>query len=163
MWETKSHSFSEFTFELKFAFRMVLLYHTWGAYILQQGTYISNFLVLFWMHYFITNNQYWAFPYYILLLFFRLMQQKSQFSFRDWVSGKCTSVCFVAFKSWRYRAFTNYVNLILQFLDPFFLWVCWFLGKNLSNFVPPARKLHNPYCHNAYCTFPGSPSTYLVL
>ena len=29
-----------------------------------------------------------------------------------------------------------------------FLWVCWFLGKNLSNFVPPIWKLHNPYCHN---------------
>ena len=29
-----------------------------------------------------------------------------------------------------------------------FLWVCWFLGKNHSNFVPPAWKLHNPYCHN---------------
>ena len=29
-----------------------------------------------------------------------------------------------------------------------FLWVCWFLCKNLSNFVPPAWKLHNPYCHN---------------
>ena len=28
-----------------------------------------------------------------------------------------------------------------------FLWVCWFLGKNLSNFVPPFWKLHNPYCH----------------
>ena len=28
-----------------------------------------------------------------------------------------------------------------------FLWVCWFLGKNLSNFVPPVWKLHNPYCH----------------
>ena len=29
-----------------------------------------------------------------------------------------------------------------------FVWVCWFLGKNLSNFVPPVWKLHNPYCHN---------------
>ena len=29
-----------------------------------------------------------------------------------------------------------------------FLWVCWFLGKNLSNFVPPAGKLNNPYYHN---------------
>ena len=29
-----------------------------------------------------------------------------------------------------------------------FLWVCWFLCKNLSNFVPPAWKLHNPYWHN---------------
>ena len=28
------------------------------------------------------------------------------------------------------------------------LWVCWFVGKNLSNFVPPLLKLHNPYCHN---------------
>ena len=31
-----------------------------------------------------------------------------------------------------------------------FLWVCWFLGKNLSNFVPPAWKLNNPYSHNMY-------------
>ena len=30
-----------------------------------------------------------------------------------------------------------------------FLWVCWFLGKNLSNFVPPIWKLHYPYCHSA--------------
>ena len=29
-----------------------------------------------------------------------------------------------------------------------FLWVCWFLDKNLSNFVPPAWKLVNPYYHN---------------
>ena len=28
-----------------------------------------------------------------------------------------------------------------------YLWACWFLGKNLSNFVPPIWKLHNPYCH----------------
>ena len=31
-----------------------------------------------------------------------------------------------------------------------FLWVCWFLGKNLSNFVPPVWKLHNPYCHSQH-------------
>ena len=29
-----------------------------------------------------------------------------------------------------------------------FLWVCWFLCKNISNFVPLIWKLHNPYCHN---------------
>ena len=29
-----------------------------------------------------------------------------------------------------------------------FLWACWFLCKNLSNFVPLPWKLHNPYCHN---------------
>ena len=28
-----------------------------------------------------------------------------------------------------------------------FLCVCWFLGKNLSNFVSPDLKLHNMYCH----------------
>ena len=30
-----------------------------------------------------------------------------------------------------------------------FLWVCWFFGKNLSNFVSSDWKLHNPYCHTA--------------
>ena len=28
-----------------------------------------------------------------------------------------------------------------------FLWVCWFLSKNLSNFVSPDLKIHNRYCH----------------
>ena len=32
-----------------------------------------------------------------------------------------------------------------------FLWVCWFLGKNLSNFVPPVWKLHNLYCQTVHC------------
>ena len=31
-----------------------------------------------------------------------------------------------------------------------FLWVCWFLSKNLSNFLPPVWKLHYPYCHNLH-------------
>ena len=30
------------------------------------------------------------------------------------------------------------------------LWVCWFLGKNLSDFVHPVWKLHNPYCHTEH-------------
>ena len=29
-----------------------------------------------------------------------------------------------------------------------FLWICCFLGKNLSNFIPSAWKLNNPYYHN---------------
>ena len=29
-----------------------------------------------------------------------------------------------------------------------FLWVCWFLGKNLSDFVSPACKLDKLYYHN---------------
>ena len=36
-----------------------------------------------------------------------------------------------------------------------FLWVCWFLGKNLSNFVPSVWKLHNPYCHNLHESLNG--------
>ena len=31
-----------------------------------------------------------------------------------------------------------------------FLWVCWFLGKTLSNFVPPVWNLHNQCCHNSH-------------
>ena len=36
-----------------------------------------------------------------------------------------------------------------------FLYVCWFLGKNLSNFVPPVWKLHNPYCHSLIGVYRG--------
>ena len=31
-----------------------------------------------------------------------------------------------------------------------FLWVCWFLDKNLSNYVFPAWNLDNPYHHIGY-------------
>ena len=34
-----------------------------------------------------------------------------------------------------------------------FLWVYWFLGKNISNFVSPVWTLHNPYCHNVQLYF----------
>ena len=37
-----------------------------------------------------------------------------------------------------------------------FLWACWFLGKNLSNFVSPLWKLNNPYCHSEYLLKYGS-------
>ena len=39
-----------------------------------------------------------------------------------------------------------------------FLWVCWFLGKNLSNFVSPAWQLDNPYYHSTQ-TFVFSSAT----
>ena len=52
----------------------------------------------------------------------------------------------------------DFASQILALFDTFplvqfskynnFLWVCWFLGKNLSNFVPSAWKLNNPYYHN---------------
>jgi hypothetical protein len=31
-----------------------------------------------------------------------------------------------------------------------FFWVCWFLGKHLSNFVSSVWKLHNQYCHKGH-------------
>ena len=37
-----------------------------------------------------------------------------------------------------------------------FLWVCWFLCKNLSNFVSLPCKFHNPYCHNVPIEQPNS-------
>ena len=48
--------------------------------------------------------------------------------------------------------FANYWGSPLVQFSKFknFLWVCWFLCKKLSNFVPPAWKLHNPYCHTAH-------------
>ena len=42
----------------------------------------------------------------------------------------------------------NFWNLPIKFNN--FLWVCWFLGKNLSKFVPPTWKLCNPYCHTCW-------------
>ena len=48
-----------------------------------------------------------------------------------------------------------------------FLWVCWFLGKNLSNFETPVWKLHNPYCRNfhAYSSIQigGSNNAYIEI
>ena len=35
-----------------------------------------------------------------------------------------------------------------------FLWVCWFLGKNLSNFISLPRKHDNPYYQNPGIHFP---------
>ena len=42
---------------------------------------------------------------------------------------------------------------ILKFNNCF--WVCWFLGKNLSNFVTPAWKLDNRYYHIVHITVNG--------
>ena len=50
------------------------------------------------------------------------------------------------FLKWRLIFDTSPLTQFSKFIN--FLWVCWFLGKNLSNFVPPVWKLHNPYCHS---------------
>ena len=45
----------------------------------------------------------------------------------------------------------NWKNEIINFKNSDFcklLRVCWFLGKNLSNFIPPAWEFDNPYCNN---------------
>ena len=39
---------------------------------------------------------------------------------------------------WQFSKFNN------------FRWVRWFLGNFFSNFVPPAWKLNNLYCHNRH-------------
>ena len=49
------------------------------------------------------------------------------------------------FLKWRLIFDTSPLTQFSKFIN--FLWVCWFLGKNLSNFVPPVWKFHNPYCH----------------
>ena len=45
--------------------------------------------------------------------------------------------------------FVTFWHLPLHQFSKFnnFHWVCWFLAKNLSNFVPPAWKLDNLYYH----------------
>ena len=45
-------------------------------------------------------------------------------------------------KFWHFLTPPHYTNSQKKIL------VCWFLGKNISNFVPPAWKLNNPYYHN---------------
>ena len=53
-------------------------------------------------------------------------------------------------KTWKKNALKSCLPLIQNSKFNNFLWVCWFLCNTLSNFVPPAWKLHNPYCHNNY-------------
>ena len=56
-------------------------------------------------------------------------------------------------KLWFLNTFEAPIDPILKFNN--FLWLCWFLrkniaGKNLSNFVPPVWKLYNSCCHNEH-------------
>ena len=48
---------------------------------------------------------------------------------------------------WRLPHEPNSQNSIISFGYD----LCWFLGKNLFNFVYPTRKLNNLYCHSAQC------------
>ena len=59
-------------------------------------------------------------------------------------------------ETWLWQAYFESQTLALFDTSPLthfskfynFLWVCWFLGKNISNFLPLSWKLHNSYCHN---------------
>ena len=67
----------------------------------------------------------------------------------------------------------NFESQILAFFDTSplhlfskfnnILWVCWFLGKNISNFVHPAWKLVNLYCHGEGQFPPYPPTPHLQL
>ena len=91
--------------------------------------------------------------------------QKKLLNFKNWVNGEVSKIehHFIIEKdsdNFWYRKLTLKVKRLGDFalFDTFSLtqfskfnnclWVCWFLGKNLSNFVPPVWKLHNPYCHS---------------
>ena len=49
-------------------------------------------------------------------------------------------------KFWHYLTPPHYTNSQNSKIS--FGYLCWFLGKNPSNFVPPAWILDNPYYHN---------------
>ena len=91
----------------------------------------------------------WSFQTgYIKLLIFLPKNQHTQR-----MSGKYTHIYFFYFWFKNKRVWAEKIKksywLFVQFSKfKNFLSVCWFLGKNLSNIVPPVWKLHNPYCHS---------------
>ena len=65
------------------------------------------------------------------------------FHFELWINGELTKSA----KIWLSKSIfyvKNHWNL---------LWVCWFFGKNLSNFVHPTWKFNNPYYHSLGMSF----------
>ena len=78
--------------------------------------------------------------------------QRKLLNFENWISGELSKI------ELHFRFIISFIQPsrvgslpLTQFLKfNNFLWVCWFLGKNLSNFVPPAWKLHHPYYHTPY-------------
>ena len=81
------------------------------------------------------------------------------FSWKIIKEGKIPKIKIINFKN---SNFSTPLMLPLVHFSKFktFLWVCWFLGKNLFNFLYPIWKLHIAYtialyCHNPYysCSF----------
>ena len=48
-------------------------------------------------------------------------------------------------KFWHFLTPPHYILQFAKFND--ILWICWFLAKNLSNFLSLSWKLHHRYCH----------------
>ena len=96
--------------------------------------------------------------------------QSKWLNFENWCSGEVSKCA----KIWLSKSIFYVKNLgthflLLTFFDTSpltqfsnfnnFLWVCWFLGKNLSYFVPPTWKLHNLYCHSRQLQFSSQTSS----
>ena len=51
-------------------------------------------------------------------------------------------------ENWLWKSNFGTFSPLYQFSKfKYFLWVCWFSGKNAFNFVSPLWKLDNMYCH----------------
>ena len=77
-------------------------------------------------------------------LHFRATNEHYGFSFSSFIHEK------LKWSTLKPLIFESYWGSSLVQFSKFnnFLWVCWFLCKNLSNFVYPVWKLQNLYCHN---------------
>ena len=60
--------------------------------------------------------------------------------------------CGMKYSTLKTVIFASYWGSPLVLFSKFtnFLWVCWFLCKNLFNFVSLPWKFHSQYCHNAH-------------
>ena len=72
--------------------------------------------------------------------------QRKFLNFENWTNGEVSKSAKSPNLKWCSIFDTSPLTQFSKFNN--FLWVCWFFGKNLSNFAPPIWKLHNPYCHN---------------
>ena len=81
-------------------------------------------------------------------------QHRKLLNFGNWINGKGSKIWLSKsiFYVKNHRNFSHFFFIEIHQFSKFtnFLQVCWFLGKNLCNFVPPAWKLDNPYYHNVH-------------
>ena len=75
----------------------------------------------------------------VLLNWYSSMKKNEKDSKDFWHRNLTLKVKFCHFGTSPLHQFSKFNNL---------LWICWFICKNLSKFVPPAWKLDNPYYHS---------------